>query len=155
MIRRVVSGGQTGVDRAALDAAGALAIETGGWVPAGRLAEDGRIPEKYAGLIETESPEYAERTRLNVRDSDATLVITYGLPGGGTAVTVELANRLNRPCLVIDLEKMNDAQAEAVILTWLRECRPGVLNVAGPRLSELPQAGASISRLLERVFARS
>jgi hypothetical protein len=155
LITRVVSGGQTGVDRAALDAALELGIDCGGWIPAGRLAEDGRVPDRYTGLVETTSADYAERTRLNIRDSDAILVLTYGKPSGGTALTVELSGRLNRPRLVIDLEHMENAEAEAAILAWLRDTRPDVLNVAGPRLSEAPQIEASATQLLKTVLARS
>jgi hypothetical protein len=78
MIKKIVSGGQTGADRGALDAALECGIETGGWVPKGRLAEDGVIPEKYMGLKEAPSKEPAVRTTLNVRDSDATLIVSRG-----------------------------------------------------------------------------
>ena len=84
---RVISGGQTGVDRAALDAAFELALECGGWVPAGRRAEDGPVDARYP-LRETAAGDYETRTRLNVRDSDATLILTRGRPSGGTALTV-------------------------------------------------------------------
>ena len=85
-VRRIVSGGQTGVDRAALDVAKVLRFERGGWCPKGRLAEDGRIPDDYP-LRETETTDYAERTKLNVRDSDGTLILTMGPPVGGLIVT--------------------------------------------------------------------
>jgi hypothetical protein len=80
LIAKIVSGGQTGADRAALDVAIGLGIATGGWVPRGRRAEDGAVPGRYVGMDETESPDYAERTRLNVRDSDATLILAFGRP---------------------------------------------------------------------------
>ena len=96
-VREVWSGGQTGVDRAALDVARDLGLITGGWVPLGRLAEDGAIPERYAGLRETESSDYAERTTRNVEDSDATLILYRSRLSGGTAFTKMEALRLDRP----------------------------------------------------------
>lgn len=131
---RVVSGGQTGVDRAALDAAREMGIPFGGWCPRGRRAEDGPIPATYP-LRETPSGGYPERTAWNVRDSDGTLVITRGKPQGGTGLTVSLARRAGRPVLVVDLEagyRVSDARA------FLAENDIRVLNVAGPRESETP-----------------
>ena len=91
-MRKVVSGGPTGVDRAALDAACALGLALGGWCPRGRRAEDGAIPAEYP-LRETPGEDYAERTEWNVRDASATLVLTRGQPSPGTALTIELARR--------------------------------------------------------------
>jgi len=103
MIKKIVSGAQTGVDRAGLDAAMKLGVATGGWCPAGRLAEDGTIPEKYA-LTETESADYKVRTEWNVRDSDATLILNLGPLEGGTALTTELAKQHKKPCLIVRLD---------------------------------------------------
>jgi hypothetical protein len=103
IVRRIVSGGQTGVDRAALDVALALGYPCGGWCPRGRRAEDGPIDDRYP-LTETKTDRYQERTRLNVRDADATLIVTRGYPVGGTRLTVDTAVRAGRPCLVIDLD---------------------------------------------------
>lgn len=144
-IERVVSGGQTGVDRAALDAALALGIPVGGWCPLGRLAEDGPIPERYP-LRETPSPAYPERTEWNVRDSDATLALARGVPSGGTAFTVRLAERYGRPCLVLDLERAPDP---AAIGSWARRHGVRILNVAGPRESSSPGIYAAAGRFLE------
>ena len=95
---KIVSGGQTGVDRAGLEAAIALGLPYGGWVPKGRLAEDGVVPLKYAGMQEHTSSNYAVRTKANVRDSDATLIIAPSLPlSGGTMLTLRTAERLHRP----------------------------------------------------------
>ena len=140
----VVSGGQTGVDRAALDAAQAVGLAVGGWCPAGRWAEDGPIPPRYP-LRETASSDPAVRTRLNVRDADATLVLTLGPPMGGTALTIELAGALGRTHRVVDLDA--DPQLGA-LAAWLRRGDVRVLNVAGPRESEAPGVYARAVELL-------
>lgn len=150
---RIVSGGQSGVDRAALDAAMEVGIEVGGWCPAGRWAEDGPIDERYP-LRETESSEPAERTRKNVEDSDATLVICRGGPAGGTALTIELAAEIDRPLLIVDPSSSDATQVLATIRRWLEEVRPRILNVAGPRESEQPGAGDRTRSLLRGVFGR-
>ena len=128
------SGGQTGVDRAALDAALAAAVPIGGWCPRGRRAEDGPIPPRYP-LRETSSEDYAERTAWNVRDSDATLVLTRGTPNDGTVLTVDRALALGKPLLVVDMASTTTAQDVA---EWLEQHRVAVLNVAGPRESSIP-----------------
>jgi predicted Rossmann-fold nucleotide-binding protein len=128
------SGGQTGVDRAALDAALACGIPCGGKCPKGRLAEDGVIPARYP-LKETVSDSYAVRTEANVREADATLILTRGPLTGGTALTYRLAQKYKRPCLVIDLAQSwrNDT-----VLAWLARHQVKELNVAGPRESQQP-----------------
>jgi hypothetical protein len=131
MLKQVVSGGQTGVDRAALDVALEAGIPCGGWCPRGRTAEDGRLPSRYP-LWETPSDSYAQRTEWNVRDSDGTLILTRGDLEGGTALTEKCAGKLGKSCLIIDLA---GAPAPELVLDWLREHRIGVLNVAGPRES--------------------
>jgi hypothetical protein len=145
----VISGGQTGVDRAALDAAMALGIDVGGWCPAGRRAEDGAIPQHYP-LRETDSADYALRTEWNVRDSDGTLILYRGALIGGTALTAQLARRLGRPLLVRDLDVALDP---ADLVLWLRSNRVRELNCAGPRESGAPGVGRAARALLERVFA--
>jgi predicted Rossmann fold nucleotide-binding protein DprA/Smf involved in DNA uptake len=150
MVERVVSGGQTGVDRAALDVAMALGLTCGGWCPRGRRAEDGPIPSGYP-LQETPGAAYPERTAWNVRDSDATLVLTLGKPRGGTALTIGLARKAGKPLLVVDLDAGVPGAAE--VRAWL--VREGVrtLNVAGPRESERPGTRARASRFLRAAFA--
>lgn len=133
-VRWVVSGGQTGVDRAALDVAIQLGIPHGGWCPRGRRAEDGAIPRRYR-LRETPLSAYRQRTAWNVRDSDATLVLSHGPLQGGTALTVCAAARLGRPCIVADpaaLLVVPDVRAR------LEELGVACLNVAGPRASQQP-----------------
>src|SRR2546423_11212579 len=102
MTPKIISGGQTGVDRAALDVALELGLPCGGWCPRGRRAADGVIPEHYP-LKETATADYPERTEANVRAADATLIFTRGKPDRGTALTYELARRLNKPCYLVDL----------------------------------------------------
>lgn len=148
MLRRIVTGGQTGVDRAALDVALTLGIRCGGWCPAGRLAEDGVIAPSYP-LQETPFAEYETRTFLNVRDSDGTLVLTFGIPADGTAYTIECASKLGKPCLVIDLEQ-KDAQEPVRI--WLDEHHITVLNIAGPRASKVPRAYEGALRFLFKLL---
>ncbi len=134
MIRMIVSGGQTGVDRAALDAAATCGITTGGWCPKGRRAEDGVIPERYP-LTETGTRDYAERTVLNVRDADATLILCRGRLAGGSLFTRDSARSEGRPVHVwslVDPGGIRETRA------WLRSTRPDVLNVAGPRESGEP-----------------
>lgn len=133
-IAKLISGGQTGVDRAALDVGLAGELLIGGWCPKGRLAEDGIIPMIYP-LQETPSPQYAQRTRWNVRDADATLVLTRNVPTGGTALTIDTAQRLRKPYHVIDLTTTPDPTAVA---SWISQAGMIVLNVAGPRESSSP-----------------
>ncbi|MBI3246029.1 MAG: putative molybdenum carrier protein [Deltaproteobacteria bacterium] len=149
-IRKIVSGGQTGVDRAALDAAKALGLERGGWCPKDRRAEDGRIPDDYS-LQETSTADYAERTELNVRDSDGTLILTVGLPSGGTAYTIECARKLRRPYFLVDLAHDPDPSAAG---RWLAEGQISVLNVAGPRQSQFAVGYARAYRFLLALFPR-
>ncbi|NIP16804.1 MAG: hypothetical protein GWM87_00550 [Xanthomonadales bacterium] len=137
----IVSGGQTGVDRGALDAAIECGSPCRGWCPAGRRAEDGPIPAKYP-LRELGSADYADRTRANVRDSDGTLVLSFSRYGPGTQLTADHARRLNRPLLNLDAEATEVASAIDTILEFIARHRIGVLNVAGPRASEAPGAQA-------------
>lgn len=144
---RVMSGGQTGVDRAALDVAIAHGIEHGGWCPRGRLAEDGPLHVRYA-LQETESSGYRQRTRGNVRDSQGTLILNEGELSGGSALTARFAAQFGRPCLVVSL---GDADPRAVA-EWIRSARIDVLNVAGPGESKRPGIYARAYAFLERVL---
>jgi len=138
MLQKIVSGGQTGVDRAALDAAMDLGIEVGGWCPKGRLAIDGTIPSKYP-LTETPDESYHVRTEWNVRDSDATLIIFGDELTGGTAQAMEYCGQLGRPYEIYQLkggggswqDDVHNNLVEAVY--WLRDHPIKVLNVAGPR----------------------
>jgi predicted Rossmann fold nucleotide-binding protein DprA/Smf involved in DNA uptake len=148
------SGGQTGVDRAALDAALAAGFTVRGWCPKGRLAEDGLIPQEYP-LEETPTDEYAQRTRWNVRDSDATLIVASGPVAGGTACTIEVAGELGRPVRVVDPQRPADIRQ---IAEWIDRLAVRDLNVAGPRESSsrgiYRQSRAFLDELLAVLSAR-
>jgi hypothetical protein len=135
-LEMIISGGQTGADRAALDVAIERGLQVGGWVPKGRLAEDGPIPERYSGLVETESSDPAVRTTSNVRESDATLIVSHGSLTGGSVVTLEEARRRGKPVLHVDLQKLAPKSAAVQLGQWLADVSPRILNVAGPRASE-------------------
>jgi hypothetical protein len=152
-VERIVSGGQTGVDRAALDAALAAGVPCGGWCPRGRRAEDGPIPARYP-LEETGGAGYRERTRLNVRDSDATLILTKGALDGGTLRTARAADRLGRPVLVLDLDRMDPDDAVAAAADWIVANAVRALNVAGPRQSRCPGIYAMARRVMDRLCVR-
>ncbi|MGH8704162.1 MAG: putative molybdenum carrier protein [Burkholderiales bacterium] len=152
---RIVSGGQTGVDRAALDAALALGLPAGGWCPRGRIAKDGRLARRYP-LQETPSADYAPRTESNVRDSDGTLILNRGRLDGGTLLTARLAARYGRPCLVVQLERRVDLVR---LRGWIARHRIRTLNVAGPRESKrrgiYEQARAALELLLANAVMKT
>jgi transglutaminase-like putative cysteine protease len=146
---KIVSGGQTGADRAALDWALSRDIECGGWCPKDRKAEDGEIAEKYP-LMETPSASYGQRTEWNVRDTDGTVVISTGpVLNGGSKKTVEFARQQNKPCLHI-----HSGQPEAVqsFREFISDNEIATLNVAGPRASEEPAVGQFVREVLEQAF---
>ena len=151
MVVKIVSGGQTGVDRAALDFAIAHGIEHGGWCPLGRLAEDGTIPDCYR-LKEIANASYSERTERNVIDSDGTLIIARGLPlSEGTLFTQDCARKHGKPCLVV-YETEGTPKAAELAATFLKEHQLQVLNVAGPRHSQAPDLGKFVHELLRAVL---
>jgi hypothetical protein len=133
-IQKIVSGGQTGVDRAALDAALELGIPCGGWCPRYRSAEDGRISQRYP-LEETATSDPSIRTELNVLHSDGTLILTWGEPTGGTLLTLLCARHHRKPHLRVNLEA---PQAIELIYQWLDSLNIQILNIAGPRESHHP-----------------
>jgi len=148
MVERIISGGQTGADRAALDVALELKIPCGGWCPKGRRAEDGRIDDRYP-LQETPSSDYRVRTRFNVEESHGTLVITRGPVTGGTALTIKLAREKGRPLLIVDLNQKPDP---AAVQKWLKAEGVRTLNVAGPRESKMPRLHAFAVEFLRAVL---
>ena len=131
---RIISGGQTGVDRAALDMAIELGLEHGGWCPQGRKAEDGSIPPRYH-LRETAEYNYSSRTRLNVKEADGTLLIYRGKLEGGTEQTAQFAGELHKPVLIVDLDNPVDA---GTVKDWLHRHKIDTVNIAGPRESKQP-----------------
>ena len=149
----IVSGGQTGADRAALDFAIEHGLAHDGWCPRGRLAEDGVISSRYQ-LRETPSRRYAQRTEWNVRDSDATVLFTIGpRVQGGTALTRDLAERLGRPWLHLARDAAVDehaaTEASAIqLLAFLAEHEIKRLNVAGPRASQEPNVANFVDQAL-------
>jgi hypothetical protein len=151
MIEKLISGGQTGVDRAALDAAMRWEIPVGGWVPLGRKTEDGRLPNKYQ-LDEMPTDSYPARTKQNVLDSDGTLIISHGPLTGGSIYTREQALKHSRANLHIDLNKTNSFKAAQIIYNWIIENNIETLNVAGPRASEDEYIYRATIQILTTVF---
>lgn len=155
---KVVSGGQTGVDETALLAANACGMLTGGWLPDGGETEDGPRPEGWMGLRCLEGASYATRTRRNVRDSDATLVLTRGAPGTGSALTVSVAHALGKPlCHLQHVGPegvLSSTRAFERAREWLDATRPATLNIAGPRASSCPPGwlGSWVHIVLCRLF---
>ena len=135
----IISGGQTGVDRGALDAALELGARCGGWCPEGRLAEDGRIPDRYP-LVVLGGGSYADRTRRNVEDSDGTLILHFGPFSAGTLYTVEVCAELLKPFCAIDGSEVAAAEAATQVREFLDDNDIHRLNVAGPRASHCPAA---------------
>jgi hypothetical protein len=148
MVETIVSGGQSGVDRAALDVAKEIGFACGGWCPKGRRAEDGPIPLSYP-LKETPTDIHAQRTEWNVRDSDGTLVLTQGRPTEGTALTIDVASRLRKPHLVLDLTQQPDP---ALAKAWILKNGIRTLNVAGPRQSKCPGIYQTATEFLRRLL---
>ena len=150
VFEKIVSGGQTGVDRAALDLALELGIPCGGWCPKGRRSEDGMIPERYP-LKETYSSSYSVRTEMNVRDSDGTLILTWGALTGGTARTLKSAKKIKKPHLVVDLSKREEPN---IVKEWGQQNRIRILNVAGPRESKVPGIHDRAIKFLREMFSK-
>ena len=152
---KIVSGGQTGVDRAALDWALANGAACGGWCPLGRLAEDGIIDLRYP-LRETPENDPAQRTEWNVRDSDGTLIVSLAKRlVGGTRLTEILAERLAKPHLVLAKTDGDlSAQVEA-LRRFITENSIQVLNIAGPRASGEPSVGEYVLSLLNATLGQA
>jgi hypothetical protein len=135
MIKKIISGGQTGADQAALDAAIKWKIPHGGWVPKGRITEAGRLPNRYK-VTEMPTDSLPKRTEQNVIDSDGTLIISHGPLTGGSRYTQEKAEDHNKPCLHIDLNNINPFQAAIVVKKWISDNNIETLNAAGARESK-------------------
>ncbi len=150
MLQKIISGGQTGADRGALDAAISLGIAHGGWLPKGRKTENGALPSGY-NLKETDSGHYASRTQQNVLDSDGTLIISHGRLTGGSALTRALAQQHLRPCLHANMSRWSVATAAHQIVQWIKHHHISVLNVAGPRASSDARIYAVTTDVLKAV----
>lgn len=153
-IQKIISGGQTGVDRAAFDFALRNGIEIGGFVPRGRRAEDGQISLKYPNLTETKTPHYDERTELNVCHSDATLILSHGRLTGGSLLTKRLAKKYRKPFLHIDFEKLTMTEAVEKTCRWLDSIDCRSLNIAGPRSSADARIYRKTKEFLRKLFKK-
>jgi len=148
-LEKIVSGGQTGADRAGLDVAMKVGLPVGGYCPKGRLAEDGTVPEHYP-LLEMTKGSYSARTERNVIESDGTLILNIGKLSGGTRLTVECARKHNKPHLVIQLDTAKPQVS--TLAEWLEQNNIRVLNVAGPRESKTPGVHKLAYRYLDDFF---
>lgn len=150
---KIISGGQTGVDRAALDVALKHGIPCGGWCPAGRLDEFGKIPDRYP-LKELEDGGFSERTLQNVKDSDGTVIVYSEKLSGGTEQTACFCLEQQRPHQVIDASRISTKVAAESIADFVRKHKIDILDVAGPRQSEWPEGYDYAYRVLE-AFVKS
>ncbi len=152
MLRKIVSGGQTGVDRGALDAALETGFPCGGWCPEGRRAEDGPIPVRYP-VTELTGAGYLQRTRQNVVDSDGTLIVFFGELSRGTLETLRFCERLGKPFLLADCAAADVHAIAANAAAFIQAQAIAVLNVAGPRESSRPGAGEYAMRIVRSLIA--
>jgi len=151
MIKKIISGGQTGADRAALDVAIQLGIPHGGWIPKGRITEKGPLPEKYR-LQEMPTDSYQKRTEQNVIDSDGTLIVARGKLTGGTDYTRQMTLKHKKQLLGIDLDQTDLYNAASLVASWIKLRRIEILNVAGPRASKDRQIYSDVINILERAI---
>lgn len=152
-LAKIITGGQTGVDRGAMDAALAAGFPCGGHCPEGRLAEDGVIPEHYP-VQELAGGGYAARSEANVSTADGVVVFAPGTPTGGTALTIEFARRHERPVRVIDASVTEIDEAVERVLAFVEEQGVRTLDVAGPRASGWPGGEAYARSVIEQVLRR-
>ena len=154
MITKIISGGQTGADRAALDFAIANNIPYGGWLPKGRKTEDGTLDLKYR-LQEMPTTDYPKRTEKNVLDADGTVIVSHGFLTGGSALTAEFAKKHKKHWIHIDLAELAIKEASQRLDSWLTRHEIKVLNVAGPRGRKDPEIYEATLRLLEATFSKA
>lgn len=150
-LTKLVSGGQTGVDRGALDAALAAGFPCGGWCPADRVAEDGPIADRYP-VVPLASAGYRERTIRNVVDSGATLIVYFGDLHGGTELTLLSCIERKRPYKLVDGAEIAATRAAEIALAFVAQHDVSILNVAGPRGSHSPQAHAYTVEAVTRMI---
>jgi hypothetical protein len=151
MIKKIISGGQTGAEQAALDAAIQCHIPYDGWIQKGRLTEAGRLPNKYK-LTGMPTDSYAKKAEQNIIDSDGTLIISHGNLTGEPKHAQKKAEKHKKPFLHIDLERVNAFQAAHVVKKWASDNFIETLNVSGPSVSEDKYIYQSAMRLLTVVF---
>ena len=151
MITKIISGGQTGAGRAALDFATENDITHGGWIPKGRKTEDGNLPEKYR-LQEMLTGSYPKRTKKNILNSDGSIIFSRGKLTSGPALTQKLAKHHNKPWVHLDLNQMNEWIAADIIKGWIKRHEIQILNVAGTRASKDPGIYDIVVSILKRVF---
>jgi hypothetical protein len=154
MVEKIISGGQTGVDRGGLDWAMESGVAWGGFVPKGRRAEDGRIPSKYESLVEMGSVSYPPRTRKNIAASDGTLLIYVGKLNGGTKLTRGTCAKMEKPAFCINLSVFDERPSvvRGDFRRWADLHGIRVLNVAGPRESKVPGIQQRTVEVLSRLF---
>jgi Circularly permutated YpsA SLOG family/Domain of unknown function (DUF6794) len=147
-LTRIISGGQTGADQGALDAAIKMGLPHGGWIPKGQLTEDGPLPPHY-NLKEMPTKSYPKRTEQNIIDSDGTVIISHGPLTGGSLLTQELARKHKKPTLHLDLDKTPIFLASSEILHWVKENEVAVLNVAGASASKDPGIHDEVMQIIQ------
>ena len=150
---KLVTGGQTGVDRAMLDFCLDHRISCGGWCPENRKAEDGTIDLRYP-VKELSKASYKKRTAANVKDSDATVIIYDNEMDGGTLKSFEFAQKEKKPFLLLDMSILNPVQASCRLLKFLEKCQPEILNFSGPRYSEWPEGYEYCYAILQQTFGQ-
>ncbi len=153
-LRKIISGGQTGVDRAALDACLKARFPCGGWCTAGRRAEDGTIPDSYP-LQEMDSVYYDDRTRQNIIDSNATLIIYQDELTGGTLLTFRLAQAMNKPVFLFKVSPFFIDESLEELLHFMKTNSVEILNIAGPRASQWPKAYESALLITSRLIQKT
>ena len=151
MIKRIISGGQTGAERAALDFAIKMDLPHGGWAPKGRLAEDGPIPAQY-NLKEMPTKNFPQRAERNVKKADGTLIVSHGKLTRDSDLTLKMAIKHNKPYLHIDLNETSIFEAAEQIIQWVPENHLGILNIAGSRASKDPKIYKAVYELLETIY---
>ena len=153
MIAKIVSGGQTGADRSALDFAIDNNIPHGGWIPKGRITEAGQLPDKYQ-LQEMSTTSYDKRTEQNVIDSDGTVIVSHGNLTGGSALTQTFTIKHHKQCLHLDMENKTIAEAAGSLNNWIEKSKIKILNVAGPRVSKDNKIYQVTRDILEAAFIK-
>jgi len=152
VIKKIVSGGQTGVDQAALDVAIELDIPHGGWIQKGRNTENGILPERYR-LMEMPTAGDCKSAEQIVLDSDGILIISHGKLKNGSALTLNLAKKHQRPWLHIDLNEINAFEAAKTVNSWIFQHNIKILNVTGPQASKDPDIYQATKKILRGVIA--